>query len=88
MTAAPIRILGINAAGFEIGNAAICAGRKLPWLQDTSGAGVWQAWGATTDDLVVLDSTNVVVTVYNLFDQLDAATHRAHVKYALLSGIR
>lgn len=85
-TAQSIRIVGIDAAGFESGNTAICAGRTLPWLQDTSGAKVWQAWGANTDDLIVLDSTNVVVTVYNLFDQLDASAHRTHVKNVLLSA--
>ena len=35
-----MRILGVNAAGQEAGNALMCDGRTLPWLQDTQAADV------------------------------------------------
>lgn len=79
-TAVPIRILGIDAVGFESGNAQICAGpppRKLPWLQDTPNADVWKSWGVSFEDIVVLDSSNVVVGVYSLYLKTlaDSTTH-------------
>ena len=88
-TARPIRIVGINAAGLESGNAAICAGRKLPWLQDTSSANVWHAWGASTDDVVLLDSANQTIAVYNLFtNNLADPAKYAELKGMLLAAAR
>jgi hypothetical protein len=86
-TVRPIRILGINAAGLESGNAAICAGRTLPWLQDTSGAGVWQAWAANIDDVILLDSANMTIGVYNLqAHTLANSTNFAQLKAMLLAA--
>ena len=64
--ATPVDILGVNAAGMEWGNAAICDGRALPWLQDTYEEDVWDLWQVTWRDVVVLDADNRVVFVYNL----------------------
>lgn len=61
-----VHILGVNAAGHEAENAAICAGRQLPWLQDTPEQNCWAAWGVEWRDVVVLDTENHVLEVYNL----------------------
>jgi hypothetical protein len=61
-----IQILGVNAAGQESGNANIVAGRTIPWLQDTEGQHVWNAWAVTYRDVIVLDAQNRPVGVYNL----------------------
>lgn len=68
-TLRPIRILGINEAGQESGNATIVAGRVLPWLQDTAGANVWQQWQVTYRDVIVLDAENKRVTAFNVTNQ-------------------
>jgi hypothetical protein len=61
-----VHILGVNAAGAEGGNAAICAGRHLPWLQDTVADSVWTSWGVAYRDVFVLDPENRVERIYNL----------------------
>ena len=65
-TGMEIRILGINKAGEESGNADMVAGRTIPWLQDTENVDVWGAWDVTWRDVVVLDDRNEVVAIYNL----------------------
>jgi len=67
-TAHAIRISGVNEAGQESGNDAICVGRTLPWLQDIPLAdhSAWQLWHVTFRDVVVLDPDNAIVQVYNL----------------------
>lgn len=62
----PVHILGVNAAGEEADNALVCAGRLLPWLQDTPAQSVWGAWHVTYRDVVILDRENRVLQVYNL----------------------
>jgi hypothetical protein len=61
-----VRIFGVNGEGLELGNASICEGRDIPWLQDTSKENVWQQWDVTYRDVVILDPENVPVAVYNL----------------------
>ena len=61
-----VGILGVNAEGLESGNGTICAGKDLPWLQDTVGDAVWQDWKVTQRDVVILDENNVPVAIYNL----------------------
>ncbi len=61
-----ITILGINEAGFEAGNASICDGRDLPWLQDVAEQDVWTDWAVTYRDVVVLDGNNEVFGVFNV----------------------
>ena len=48
----PVRILGVNPAGYASGNAAMCQGRVLPWLQDTAQQDVWGSWQVTWRDVV------------------------------------
>lgn len=62
----PIQILGVNDVGFEAGNANISSGRKLPWLQATAMADVWEQWKPTFRDVVILDGDNKVVAIFNL----------------------
>jgi hypothetical protein len=66
ITGIPIEIRGVNAVGHESHNALICDGRTIPWLQDVAAVNAWGAWGARWRDVVVLDSSNVVIHVYNL----------------------
>jgi hypothetical protein len=64
--AGQIEILGVNGIGLEAGNATICAGRALPWLQDTAEANVWTTWAVGYRDVWVLDGENKPLSVYNL----------------------
>ena len=61
-----IHILGLNAAGQESGNAAMCDGRSLPWLQDTAEQDAWGDWAVTWRDVVILDARNMPQAAYNL----------------------
>ena len=61
-----MHILGVNTIGAEGGNAEICAGRHLPWLQDTDADSVGASWGVTYRDVIVLDPDNKVDEIYNL----------------------
>jgi len=63
-----VSLLGVNASGEERDNALITVGRTLPWLQDRPGEDAWANWGVTWRDVVILDSTNVIVDVLNLTD--------------------
>lgn len=65
----PVRILGVNAVGQEGDNSLICQGRDIPWLQDTPDEAAWGAWEAIWRDVVVLDTNNERVDVYNLTSQ-------------------
>jgi hypothetical protein len=82
--AVPVSILGINPPGYEAGNATITAGRVLPWLQETAQQDAWGDWGVTYRDVVILDSLNVIVDVYNLTEHdLSVAGNRETLKQKL-----
>jgi hypothetical protein len=61
-----IQILGVNPAGMESGNADMCSGRDLPWLQEPAGVSVWTSWAVTYRDVVIVNAANETVTAYNL----------------------
>jgi len=61
-----VSILGVNGVGQEAGNDAVCQGRQLPWLQDVAETDVWNAWGVTYRDVVILDRDNHFLRAYNL----------------------
>ena len=61
-----IRLLGLNAVGFEDYVATAVPGRSLPYLQDTATEDVWGSWGATWRDVRILDVNNALVSTYNL----------------------
>jgi hypothetical protein len=63
---APIQILGVNAAGQESANALMSEGRVLPLLQDRSDVDAWGLWRVEYRDVVILDTQNRPVAVYNL----------------------
>ena len=75
----PVHILGVNGAGLESGNAFICDGRDIPWLQDTAATDAWAAWHVTYRDVIVLDQRNVPIATYNLteHDLADSANFAA-----------
>ena len=80
----PVRILGVNAAGLESGNAAMTSGRDLPWLQDTADVMAWTLWEAQWRDVVILRGDNTVYAVYNLTDHpLSDAANYAELKALL-----
>jgi hypothetical protein len=61
-----VRLLGVNGVGYASGNATICQGRSIPWLQDEADVNAWQLWEVTYRDVIILDAENQVVGVYNL----------------------
>jgi hypothetical protein len=84
-TTRPVRIFGVNQAGHESGNATICVGRILPWLQDADSVGVWTSWNVTFRDVIVLDEENRVVETYNLTTHdLANSTYYAELQRILL----
>lgn len=87
--ARPIRILGLNAIGEESGNVLVCAGRSLPWLQDTSAQTVWQRWQVTWRDVIYLDGANNVLGTYNLTQHdLAVPANYAALRQMLLDAAR
>ena len=83
----PIHILGVNFIGMESGNPIICAGRTLPWLQDVSAANVWNSWGVTFRDVVILDAQNKTVGIYNLtHHDLRVSANYAELRALLISA--
>lgn len=86
-TPVEIRILGVNKQGAESGNSGMMAGRKLPWLQDDAETQVWTRWRAAWRDLVIVDTHNVRVSVYNLTQHgLKNADNYAQLKAMLLAS--
>lgn len=62
----PVQILGINQAGYEIGNQTITADRDIPWLQDTEDVDAWGLWEVTYRDVYLLDQSLTLRGIYNL----------------------
>ena len=84
-----IRILGINAIGEESGNGTITTGRDIPWLQDdiSPTGDVWFRWGASKDDVFILDRENRRLRVYNLLTRdLTDPTYYNELKSILLQA--
>jgi hypothetical protein len=86
-----VAILGINAIGLEAGNPSITSGRTIPWLQDTLAENVWSTWAPTYRDVVILDTQNQKidvynVTVYNLADPANYATLKDKLRAASLAA--
>ena len=69
-----IQILGVNEMGHEPGNGSVTAGRDIPWLQDVDAdhdrrSDLWTSWDVTYRDVVILDTTNTRVGVFNVTSQ-------------------
>ena len=81
----PVSILGINPPGLDSGNGLITTGRTLPWLQEEPGGDdPWTDWNVTYRDVVILDSSNVLVDVYNLTEHdLTSTANRNALKAKL-----
>jgi hypothetical protein len=80
-----IEILGVNKAGYEFYIGDLTAKTTYPWLQDTSQVNVWDHWQCVKDDLVILNSLNHRVTVYNLgVHSLELQENRDALKQMLL----
>ncbi|MEM7246030.1 MAG: hypothetical protein AAF533_11855 [Acidobacteriota bacterium] len=63
-----IVILGVNQLGRESGNALICAGRDLPWLQETVDQQVWTPWEIRYRDIAVVNRQGELVGTFNVTD--------------------
>ena len=56
----------MNDKNLEVGNAATCDGKDLPWLQATNAQDVWNEWNPTFRDVIIVDENGIAVDVYNL----------------------
>ena len=61
-----IQLLAINESGFDSGLGTKSALGDLPLLQDTDEETVWDDWDVTFRDVVILNSDNEQVGVFNL----------------------
>ena len=61
-----VQIYGVNAVGYEDSVSEITAGNALPLLQDTDSVDAWGAWYVEWRDLVIIDSSNRWVGLFNL----------------------
>ena len=61
-----IQILAVNEEGHEGGVDLMSTYGDLPLLQDTEEDDVWNLWDATYRDVIILDSDNMEVAIYNL----------------------
>ena len=61
-----IQLLAINEDGFDSGLDTMSGEGDLPLLQDTDEASVWDDWDVTFRDVVILNSDNEQVGVFNL----------------------
>ena len=61
-----IQLLAINEDGFDSGLDTMSDEGDLPLLQDTDEASVWDDWDVTFRDVVILNSANEQVAVFNL----------------------
>lgn len=78
---------GVNAPGNESGNAIMCAGRILPWLQDDLTHDVWGQWAVTFRDFVILDRANKVLRIYNLTEHdLSSQSNYDELKALLIAA--
>ena len=62
----PIRLIGVNEDGHQLGSPSMTTGRTLPWLDEGPMDNVWLSWNVTFRDVVVLDAQNRPVAVFNL----------------------
>ena len=60
-----IKIIGLNAIDRSTRDSFL-EDRDLPWLQDTEQERVWQQWNIQYRDLLILDTENRSVAVFNL----------------------
>lgn len=61
-----IRLLAVNEAGFESGQASMADLGDLPLLQDTATVGAWASWMVDYRDVIIVDEDGIAVYVYNL----------------------
>ena len=84
-----IEILGLNRIGDSAYNNLAIAGRRLPWLQDTAQATVWDRWKITYRDVRILDSQNRLYAVFNLTEHdLALADNRSALRQLFMDGAK
>jgi hypothetical protein len=80
-----IEIVGINLAGDEGSIGQITEITTFPWLQDTVQQNVQTRWQCLKDDLVILNSFNTRMTVFNLgLHDLQSPINREALKQMFL----
>jgi hypothetical protein len=84
-----LEILGVNRISASAANGLITAGRKIPWLQDTAQADVWNRWQVTYRDVRILNSQNETAAVFNLsqYDLGQATNYAALTALFLKSAV-
>jgi hypothetical protein len=61
-----VTIHGVNEIGFDSGNPLISSSGDLPMLQDVEDVNLWESWGVTYRDVVIIGADGKKVGVYNL----------------------
>ena len=61
-----ITLIGVNEDGFSSGNASINTVADLPLINDNGTDQIWNTWGVTFRDVVILNEENQIVASYNL----------------------
>ena len=61
-----IQLISVNQEGHEGGVDLMSTYGDLPLLQDTEEDDVWALWDVTYRDVIILDSENMEVAIYNL----------------------
>ena len=58
----------MNEIGFESGNPLISSSGALPMLQDVEEVNLWEGWGVTYRDVVIIGADGKQAGVFNLTD--------------------
>ena len=61
-----ITLIGVNEDGFNSGNSSVSSVSSLPLINDNSTDQIWNTWGVTFRDVVILNEDNQIVGSFNL----------------------
>jgi len=82
-----IQLLAINEIGHDSGLSGMADRGDLPLLQDTPDEAVWDDWDVTFRDVVILNTSNEKVGVFNLTTHsLAVAENYADLKALLIAS--
>ena len=81
-----IEVVGINRSDQANNNSLVINQRSLPWLQDTSEAGLWSSWNVVWRDVRLVSSQQELADVYNLTsNDLNVPSNRSRLRQKLLA---
>ena len=58
--------MGVSQWPWDRDHSLMYGGRSLPWLKEVQADSVWHRWDVNYRDVIILDSENVPVGVFNL----------------------